>query len=289
MDTSAAALAAEREAIAAAARAEQEASEAAARAIAFTVKHESFEGPIEVLLELIEKRKLFVSDVSLATVTDDFIAYIQHTGMHPDTVAHFLVVAATLILIKARSLLPTLDLTEEETESISDLERRVALYQVISQVSAELIAGYGKCTTFSGAARPQAPVFAPDQSLSAGMLPTLIVDIIGRIPPPQEKKPQARVYKTISLTEVLSTLTDRIEKALGKMQFSALRISSPDGDSHSEKVYTIISFLGMLELVRRGVLMAEQPDAFADISLEKHSGTHTDASAAEHVSTSYEE
>lgn len=71
----------------------------------FHIKQESFEGPIEVLLELIEKRKIFVNDISLAIVTDDFISYIQEKGMQPEHVSAFLSVAATLLLIKARSLL----------------------------------------------------------------------------------------------------------------------------------------------------------------------------------------
>lgn len=235
----------------------------------FVIKHEVFEGPIEVLLDLIEKRKLFVSDVSLAAVTDDFIAHIQNNGMHPESAGQFLVVAATLILIKARSLLPTLDLTPEETESISDLERRVALYQVISGVSSELIAQYGKQIAYGAAVRPAPAVFAPDTAVTPSILPQLIADIIGRIPPPPAAKPEARVYKTISISEVLTTLTERLEKALGTIQFSSIRVASPDADERSQKVYTIVSFLGMLELVRRGLVMAEQSTLFADISLEK--------------------
>ena len=56
----------------------------------FVVKHSTFEGPLEVLLELIEKRKIFVNDITLTTVTDDFISYIQTKGMHPDMGSTFL-------------------------------------------------------------------------------------------------------------------------------------------------------------------------------------------------------
>ena len=59
----------------------------------FKVKQDVFEGPVEVLLELIEKRKLFVNDVSLAAVTDDFIQYMQNVGMQAGETAHFLAVA----------------------------------------------------------------------------------------------------------------------------------------------------------------------------------------------------
>ncbi len=234
----------------------------------FKVKQEAFEGPVEVLLDLIERRKLFVNDVSLATVTDDFINYLQTVGMQPGQAANFLSVAATLILIKARSLLPNLELTEEETESITDLERRVALYQIISRISNELIKSYGKKVSFEGVRRLNGIVFAPDEKLTLEQLPLLVSDMLGRVPPPAAKKPEARVYKTISIAEVLSTLEDRIQRAMST-SFNAIRVMSPEGDDRSQKVYTIVSFLGMLELVRRGVVAAEQSEAFEDITLQK--------------------
>jgi segregation and condensation protein A len=235
----------------------------------FKVKQEAFEGPVEVLLELIEKRKLFVNDVSLASVTDDFINYMQTVGMQPGETANFLAVAATLILIKARSLLPNLELTPEETESITDLERRVALYQVISHVSQDLIKSYGKKVSFEGVRRLTGTVFAPDEKLKLDQLPGLILEMVGRVPPPAVKQPEARVYKTISISEVLLTLQERIEQAMAT-SFNAIRVMSPDSDERSVKVYTIVSFLGMLELVRRGIVAAEQGDLFEDISLSKN-------------------
>lgn len=235
----------------------------------FQVKHETFEGPLEVLLELVERRKLFVNDISLATVTDDFITYIQTKGMHPDMVANFLAVAATLILIKARSLLPNIELSPEESESISDLERRMVLYQLISHISVELIAQYDKKICFEGVTRVYGPVFAPDPTLTSEQLPVLILGIISRIPPPPIAKPEARVTATVSITEVLTTLQERIERMLS-CNFNDIQVSAPDSDSKSQKVYTIVSFLGMLELVRRGLIAANQVGEFESIQLEHH-------------------
>ncbi len=238
----------------------------------FQIKHEAFEGPIEVLLELIEKRKLFVNDVSLASVTDDFISFIQSKGMHPDLVANFLAVAATLILIKARSLLPNLELTQEESESITDLERRIALYQIISHVSNDLIKQYGKKVCFEGVPQKTGPVFAPDPSLPVEQLPHLIADIIGRVPPPAVAKPVARVTVSISIGEVIDTLIERINKMVSG-SFNSIRVNAPEGEEKAQKVYTIVSFLGMLELVRRGLLQADQSDQFGDIELQRQSSS----------------
>ncbi len=240
----------------------------------FKVKQEVFEGPVEVLLELIEKRKLFVNDVSLAAVTDDFIQYMQSVGMQAGETANFLAVAATLILIKARSLLPNLELSPEETESITDLERRVALYQIISHVSLDLIKQYNKKVSFEGVRRLSGVVFAPDEKLTLDQLPELIADMQRRVPPPVAKKPEACVFKTISMSEILNTLQERIERAMST-SFNAIRVASPDIDDHSQKVYTIVSFLGMLELVRRGLIAAEQSELFEDITLQKNNTTET--------------
>ena len=109
----------------------------------FSVKTSVFEGPLDLLLELINKRKLFVSDVSLARVTDDFICYIEQYESAGRRIpiaesAEFIMVASTLMLVKSRSLLPGLRLTEEEEESISDLEQRLALYAYMKELSLEL-------------------------------------------------------------------------------------------------------------------------------------------------------
>ena len=93
--------------------------------------------------------------------------------------------------------------------------------------------------------------------------------------PVVEKKPEARVYKTISITEVLATLEDRITRAMSSMNFKDIVVQDPDGDTRTQKVYTIVSFLGMLELVRRGLVLADQDTgAFGDIILNKNNTSH---------------
>src|SRR3989344_9116880 len=92
----------------------------------FHVKTEVFEGPLDLLLSLIEKHKLHINDVSLSKVTDDYISYVNAQVDFPmGQAADFILVASTLVLIKSKSLLPTLDLSKEEQGDIADLERRL--------------------------------------------------------------------------------------------------------------------------------------------------------------------
>src|SRR5665647_121039 len=94
------------------------------------VKTSVYEGPLDLLLELIEKRKLLINDIALAAVTEEYIARINAMDTLPmGETAEFVALAATLLLIKSRSLLPLLNLTEEESKDIKELEYRLAVYQ----------------------------------------------------------------------------------------------------------------------------------------------------------------
>src|SRR3989338_4236017 len=118
----------------------------------YQVKTVGFEGPFAVLLELVEKRKLFINDVSLAAVTEDYIQYINTLGglrtVGSAQISSFIIVASTLILIKSKSLLPNLDLTAEEEGNIHDLEERLRLYELFSKLSVEVKNNFGKKMIF---------------------------------------------------------------------------------------------------------------------------------------------
>lgn len=234
----------------------------------FKVRAAQYEGPLDVLIELIEKRKFFVSDVSLASVTDEYLAYINERKVPAEQVAGFVSIAATLILIKARSLLPNLELSQEEEQSIAELELRLSLYKLISDAAPKLISMYGKNPIYQSKSKIEMKVFAPDPTLSIQTFPEIIKEIFGRVPKEKPKNPEAVVYKTISISEVLGSLAERISRAV-KTTFSQIAVASPDKNTKSQKVYTIISFLGMLELVRRGHIDADQSNLFEEINIER--------------------
>ncbi len=102
----------------------------------FEVKLDNFKGPLHVLLELIEKRKLSINEVSLSEVTDEFISLYQKEDK--DFLADFIVIASTLILIKSRSLMPEIPLTHEEEMESEDLQTRLKALQALKKQSAIL-------------------------------------------------------------------------------------------------------------------------------------------------------
>jgi len=229
----------------------------------FKVKTQAFEGPLDLLLDLIEKRKLFINDISLSKVTDDFISHIQQFENLPmGESAHFILVASTLLLIKSKSLLPELNLTEEEKGDINDLETRLKIYQRIKDSSKFVQELFGKDMIFTQShSRPVSPVFAPDAEFTLEKSLFLLKDLIGRLPK-KEKLPQVVVEKVISLEDMIGTLTKRIQGAL-RMSFKTFA-----GEHKENKVNFIVSFLAMLELVKQGIVHVTQDSNFGDIQME---------------------
>ena len=238
-----------------------------------TVKTPVFEGPLEVLLDLIESRKLLINDIALATVTDEYIARLEAMEHLPlGEASEFISLAATLLLIKSRSLLPTLQLAPEETQNIKELERRLAEYQIIRTASRTLEQTFKNSPALWEGSIPQPePIFAPDTHTTPADVVAAARRMILEFPKAVATLPKIAVKKAISLEETISHLAERISDAmrLSFREFSGHR----RGSQHSrEQKYTIVvSFLALLELVKQGIIRAEQGSEFGDITLEKDS------------------
>jgi segregation and condensation protein A len=232
--------------------------------MAFTVKTQSFEGPLDLLLDLIEKRKLFISDISLSKVADDFIEHVKNMESLPmGETAHFILIASTLLLITSKSLLPDLSLTEDEQGDIRDLETRLKIYKRIKEASAHVQKLFGDEMIFpqSQSSRGLAPVFAPAPEFTLEKALTSLKDLINRLPK-KEALPRHVVQKVISLEDMIGNLTTRITSQL-RMSFKQFA-----GEHKGEKVNVIVSFLAMLELVKQGVVQVTQDKHFEDIHME---------------------
>lgn len=230
----------------------------------YTIKTEVFEGPLELLLSLIEKRKLFISDISLAQVADDYIEHINKQEDFPmASTADFILVASTLVLIKSKSLLPTLDLSSEEQESIETLEKRLKLYQKMKELSLYVTKQFGRNVMYPKTlSKDVIPVFSPDKNLSLSKIKDGIMSVLHSLPKKAIAIPKKIVEKVISLEEMMENLAERITKNL-KMSFREF-----SGIGKEEKVNVIVSFLAVLELVKRGAISVSQDKHFSDITME---------------------
>ncbi len=234
----------------------------------YTIKTPIFEGPLDLLLDLVTKRKLFINDISLAAVTDDFLKYIEDSeseqvpygSKNLGGMAEFLVIASTLMLIKSRSLLPMIELSEDEEEDIHDLEERLKVYAQFQELSQTIKDIFGKKIIFEKTPSSRRQVFfSPDSKTNTGDILLSIKSVMDSLPA-KEPIAKATVRKVASLEETIEKLSSRIQTAsrLGFKEFYSSSLGASGEMTKEKKVSIIVGFLAMLELVRRGAIQVTQ-------------------------------
>lgn len=229
----------------------------------FAVKTEVFEGPLDLLLDLVEKRKLLINDISLAEVTDEYMRQVSDMQERslPNT-SQFIVLAATLLLIKSKSLLPVLDLTDDEQDSIEDLEERLKLYQIYRNAGKTISAIFGQSRLHSRQFVPKSePIFTTDKFTENDELKDAMYRVLNELPKKVEK-PKVRVRKIVTLEEMIDRLKNRIENQM-QLKFSEL-VNRDD-----ERTTVIVGFLAVLEYVKQGSILVAQAERFDEIEIEK--------------------
>lgn len=232
----------------------------------FSIKTAVFEGPLELLLDLVERRKLLINDISLASVTDEYMRHVSEMQeMSLPNTTQFISLAATLLLVKSKSLLPILELTEEEETCIEDLEVRLKKYQIIRDASVIIQSAFGGKVMYSPQfSAPKEPIFMPDAYCSLIPLAEAIIGVINDLPK-KEEPIKAKIKVIISLEDMMEKLKARITQNL-HTKFSELHAGE------KEKKVVIVGFLAILELFKQGNLLVSQASQFSDIEIELDRG-----------------
>lgn len=232
--------------------------------MAYHIRLEQFEGPLDLLLSLIEKEKLDITHVSLAKVADQYLKYLEtEESISLDNLAAFLSVAARLILIKSRALLPILEFSDEEEESMDDLELRLKEYQRFREAAGKLGAAFHRKEhayareSFLGTQ----VVFYPQSGLTAMDLRAHFESVLGEIPV-LEVLPEKEIRAIITLEEKILHLKDTLAQR-AESSFAELTRSTTD------RVEVIISFLAVLEMVKQRIIFVEQDRFFSDIRIKR--------------------
>ena len=230
----------------------------------FLVVQEKFEGPLGLLLELIEKEKLEISEISLSRVTDEFLAYVRSLpAADPEEIAEFLVVAGQLILVKSRSLLPDAALTEEEEASAGELAARLTALRRMREAANELRAMERRGWKIAGR-EPYLgirPVFFPDTATTPEALAEAFVRILARMPK-SEKLAEEKLKRIMSLEEKITHIRGILAGAMER-SFSQMLGNT------KEKIEIVVSFLALLELARQKFVFLHQERPFEDIRIKK--------------------
>ena len=236
----------------------------------FTVRLHNFTGPFDLLLQLIGKHELDITEMALHTVTDDFIAHLAALGDDADLdeTTEFLVVAATLLDLKAARLLPGAEV--EDAEDLALLEARDLLfarllqyraYKQVAELFVELEAGAMRRFPRSVALEERFSALLPEVLL--GVDPETFAELAAAVfrpkPPPTVGIDHLHVAK-VSVAEHAAILRERLAR-LGVATFAAL---TADCESPLE---VVARFLAVLDLYREASVDLEQPEAFGELTV----------------------
>lgn len=271
--------------------------------MAFELKLAQYSGPLEKLLELIEEKKLEITEISLASVTDDFLRYLSELKAvklaeageelsDPDlrTLADFIVIASRLIFIKSKSLLPDLTLTAEEETDIRDLEKRLKFYQELRPAMKVLARLWRR-----GSTELSRPYFL---NLAHWIIPRPPQDKSYQLAHPEEGKEikffyPGRNVNVINIQNSLNKIFDGLEVYIKETQVIREKIVSLEEkinevvarvreiqetsfkklSESKSKSEVIVTFLAVLHLAREQLVLIEQAGHLSDIIIKHKTAT----------------
>ena len=229
-----------------------------------TVKLEIFEGPLDLLLHLIKKNELSITDIPIATITEQYLSTLElMQGLNLDVAGEFLVMAATLIHIKSRMLLPPGDDEDEEEEEgdpREELIRRLLEYQRFKEAAEEL----------ERRELLSRDVFvrrseAPEEAETVGFESLSLFDLLSALRHVLERFPEERIHEvtldTISVREKMSFLLDELRRR-GKVIFQSLF------ETATSRLEVVVTFLAMLELVKIRAIRVWQEERIGPVVIE---------------------
>lgn len=228
------------------------------------VQLEIFEGPLDLLLHLIKKNEVSISDIPIATITEQYLATLelmQHLNL--DVAGEFLVMAATLMHIKSRMLLPAGDDEEDEEEGDdprAELMRQLLEYQRFKEAAEELERReILRRDVFVRSAEP------PEESETVGFDEVSLFDLLSALRRVLERFPKDDFHEVtlerISLREKMQGLLSQLHQK-GKVIFQSFF------ESASSRLEVVVTFLAMLELVRIRAIRVTQEERVGPILLE---------------------
>ncbi len=237
---------------------------------------EKFSGPLGLLLSLIESEEMDITEIALAKIADDYVGYIRSAkNINPEELADFLLIAAKLLFIKSKALLPYLYSAEEE-EEINDLEHQLRMYRefvAASQRVKEIIntRHWLYLPPFSNAHNRRSqfnlPVFAPPAKINSGLLRERFLEILGGLEKQLAKNKEEKLLEEtletkISIDDQIIIIKQMLVDKI-KVNFSRLLAAA------KTKTEIIVNFLAVLELAKQQELIFEQSELFSEIHISR--------------------
>lgn len=222
----------------------------------FTTEQEQFSGPLELLLDLLNDKKLSITDIALAKITDDYLAYLEAHPAEVSARADFLLTASRLIYLKSRELLPYLRIDEEE-EGVEELKEQLEIYKQFQDASQAFLAlyesphrAYAREKRLKLEAMEEERRFAPAKNVTESSLRASFLRLLKKLEPffSLQKRSMERIESVEErMTRLQATLQQR--KTLGFRDIAK---------GASSKADVVVSFLALLELVKQQVVRVRQ-------------------------------
>ena len=237
---------------------------------AYRVKLDSFEGPLDLLLHLIRKSEVNIYDIPIALITEQYLGYIKlMEEMNLDVAGEFLVMAATLIHIKSRTLLPRPDPTQDDTDPEEDpreaLVRRLLEHEKY-KAAADMLHDR---ETLRGAqfGRPDASVAA---AAGEAFEPELEVDLFSLLAAFRGVLERASRRPPMVLPPDQISIEDRIRQLLARLsETEACGFEDLFMDGDGSRAFMIVTFLALLEMIRLKLIRVSQAGSFGAIRVYK--------------------
>lgn len=231
----------------------------------YTVQTAVYEGPLDLLLDLIEHAELDITTLSLAAVTEQYLDYLHHLEeTHPDEISAFLVIAAKLVQIKSEALLPRVPVREHGEEDVGALlVEQLKLYKRFKEIANWL--GHREAENLRTYLRLAPP---PKIEGRLDLTDTTIADLIEAAKEVYDKEVEKQSLGTV-ITAPKVTIREKIElisKRLGSAEhayFKELLGEKPT------RIEVVVTFLALLELIKRYRVTARQNGLFTDIEIER--------------------
>ena len=235
------------------------------RQLNYTVRTSVYEGPLDLLLDLIERAELDITSVSLASVTDQYVAYISGLEqINADEISAFLVIAAKLLQIKSEALLPRPPAPASgEEDAARSLVDQLKLYKRFKEIGGWMNARQQEnLRTFLRVAPP--PKVEPKLDLSNLTLEKLVAAATEAFAKERNKQPLGVLIAAprVTIREKIDMIA-KMMKEVERVSFSTLL------NPGASRLEIVVTFLAMLELVKRYRIHAQQEDLFSDIEIQR--------------------
>ncbi|MBE4910345.1 segregation/condensation protein A [Bacillus luteolus] len=248
--------------------------------VQYSVKIDAFEGPLDLLLHLINRLEIDIYDIPVAKITEQYMYYIQAMQeLKLDVASEYLVMAATLLALKSKMLLPK---TEEELidddlelqleeDPREELMRRLIEYRKYKEAANDLKVLEEERGQVFTKAPSDLSEFTVEVKVESHPLDVSLYDMLGAYQKLlRRKKLQKPLHTKIARQDI--SIERRMDEILEELRGISGRISFNDLFPYHDKVHTVVTFLAILELMKKDVIKIEQENNFADIMISGKEG-----------------